>query len=82
MQLSISVLAILLAGAKFGLMMPGKPAAGQRFYQELAPKVGMDRAEIVSVDEKIAADHKLYAPGVGPVRDANLLLVSYRRPPE
>jgi hypothetical protein len=32
--------------AKFGLMMPAKPEAGQRFYQEQAPGVGMDRAEI------------------------------------
>jgi hypothetical protein len=40
-------------GAKFGLMMPGAPKAGERFYQEQAPGVGMDRAEIVSVDEKV-----------------------------
>lgn len=41
-------------GAKFGLMMPASPKAGQRFYQEQAPGVGMDRAEIISVDEKVA----------------------------
>ena len=40
-------------GAKFGLMMPGQPKAGQRFYQEQAPGVGMDRAEIVSDNEKV-----------------------------
>ena len=40
-------------GAKFGLMMPGSPKAGQRFYQEQAPGVGMDRAEILSVSEKV-----------------------------
>jgi hypothetical protein len=40
-------------GAKFGLMMPGKPKVGDRFYQEVAPKVAMDRAEIVSIDEKV-----------------------------
>ena len=34
--------------AKFGLMMPANPAVGQRFYQEQAPGVGMDRAEIKS----------------------------------
>jgi hypothetical protein len=33
-------------GAAFGLMMPGHPQPGQRFYQESAPGVGMDRAEI------------------------------------
>jgi hypothetical protein len=40
-------------GAKFGLMMPGNPGAGRRFFQELAPGVGKDRAEIVSTNEKI-----------------------------
>src|SRR5690348_8160466 len=40
-------------GAKFGLMMPGSPKAGQRFYQEQAPGVGMDRAEILSTGEKM-----------------------------
>jgi hypothetical protein len=88
-------------GAKFGLMMPGTPKAAQKFYQELAPKVGQDRAEILSVDEKITTpagtfekcvhvvetsalekglhDHKWYAPGVGQVRDAEMLLVKYTR---
>lgn len=37
--------------AKFGLMMPGLPLVGSRYYQEIAPDVVMDRAEIVSVDE-------------------------------
>ena len=41
-----------LKGATLGLMMPGKPAAGLRFYQEQAKGVAMDRAEIVSVTEK------------------------------
>jgi hypothetical protein len=40
-------------GAKFGLMMPGKPTLGDKFYQEVAPKVAMDRVEITSLDEKI-----------------------------
>lgn len=40
-------------GAKFGLMMPAAPRAGQKFYQELAPGVAMDRVEIVSVEEKV-----------------------------
>jgi hypothetical protein len=40
-------------GARFGLMMPGKPRAGQRFYQEQAPGVGMDRAEIIAEAEKV-----------------------------
>ena len=37
-------------GAKFGLMIPGAPAAGARYYQEVAPKVAMDRAEIVATN--------------------------------
>ena len=86
-------------GAKFGLMMPAKPSVGHRFYQELAPKVGMDRVEIVSDREKIAVpagtfencvhtletsplekglkDHKWYAPGVGQVKDGDMVLVKY-----
>ncbi|SPE41599.1 conserved exported hypothetical protein [Candidatus Sulfopaludibacter sp. SbA3] len=40
-------------GASFGLMMPGKPREGQRFYQEQAPGVGMDRVEIVSETETV-----------------------------
>jgi hypothetical protein len=35
-------------GARFGLMMPGAPKVGDRFYQEVAPKVAMDRAEVIS----------------------------------
>jgi hypothetical protein len=84
-------------GAKFGLMMPGAPKAGQKAYQEQAPGVGMDRFEILSVGEKVTApagtfekcihvletsplekglrDHKWYAPGVGQVKDAEMVLV-------
>ena len=40
-------------GATFGLMMPGKPAAGMKFYQEQAKGVAMDRVEIVSVSETL-----------------------------
>jgi hypothetical protein len=40
-------------GARFGLMIPGRPRVGQKFYQELAPKVAMDRVEVVSTDEKL-----------------------------
>jgi uncharacterized membrane protein YkoI len=83
-------------GAKFGLMMPGQAKAGDKFYQEVAPKVAMDRAEIVSLDEKIETpagkfekclrvkettplendvSEKLYAPGVGLVKDDEFVLV-------
>jgi len=40
-------------GAKFGLLMPAEAKVGDKFYQEVAPKVAMDRAEIVSVDEEL-----------------------------
>jgi hypothetical protein len=38
--------------AHFGLMMPGTPVVGMRHYQELAPKVAMDRVEIVSISAR------------------------------
>lgn len=86
-------------GAKFGLMMPGKPLPGQRYYQEVAPKVAMDRAEVLRIDDRLATragtfercvrteetspleagkSVKVYAPGIGLVKDGALELVSYR----
>jgi len=92
-------------GAKAGLIMPGQPRVGMKYYQEIAPGVAMDRAEIVSVDEtcktpagtfakclktrEVASldfwsslkfwdvEYKYYAPGVGLVRDQDLLLVKH-----
>lgn len=40
-------------GAKFGLMMPGLPLLKARYFQEVAPGVAMDRAEIVSLNETL-----------------------------
>ena len=40
-------------GAKPGLMMPGEPLIGARYYQEVAPRVAMDRAEVVSLTAKV-----------------------------
>jgi len=40
-------------GARFGLFLPGTPRVGDKFYQEIAPQVAMDRAEIVSLDETV-----------------------------
>ena len=87
-------------GATFGLMMPGTPALGMKFYQEQAKGVAMDRAEIVSLTdrlttpagaferclkakettplEKLAHEFKIYAPGVGLVKDGDLVLVAHR----
>ncbi|UCG47871.1 MAG: hypothetical protein JSU94_20630 [Phycisphaerales bacterium] len=38
-------------GARPGLMMPGEPSVGAKYYQEIAPGKAMDRAEIVSLSE-------------------------------
>ncbi len=38
-------------GARYGLMMPGTPLLGGRYYQEVAPGSAMDRSEIVSISE-------------------------------
>lgn len=38
-------------GNRPGLMMPGVPKPRMKYYQELAPGVAMDRAEIVSLSE-------------------------------
>jgi hypothetical protein len=88
-------------GAKFGLMMPAKPQVGQKFYQEQAPKVAMDRCEIVAVDKEITtpagtfkkcvhakdssslesgSSDKIYAPGVGMVKDDEFVLVKIEKP--
>lgn len=40
-------------GARAGLMMPGEPKVGMKYYQEVAPRVAMDRAEVVSLDHAL-----------------------------
>ncbi len=40
-------------GARFGLLVPGAPRVGDRYYQESAPKVAMDRAEVVAITAEI-----------------------------
>ncbi len=37
-------------GAKPGMIMAGAPRLGMKYYQEMAPGVAMDRAEIVRLD--------------------------------
>jgi hypothetical protein len=91
-------------GARFGLMVPGRPEVGARFYQEIAPGVAMDRARVASLDasirtpagefkgclefvettplEPLARDTKIYAPGVGLVKDGALVLVKHGRKEE
>ncbi len=37
--------------AQSGLIMPGEPRVGKKYYQEIAPGVAMDRAEVISLDD-------------------------------
>ena len=38
------------SNAKAGMIMSGSPKVGMKYYQEIAPNVAMDRAEIVELD--------------------------------
>ena len=40
-------------GAHFGMQMPGTPLLGARYYQEVAPKQAMDRAEVKSLGDTL-----------------------------
>jgi hypothetical protein len=84
-------------GARAGLIMPGLPLLGARYFQEVAPGVALDRAEIVDLQASLrtplrrftnvllteestplepgVTELKFYAPGIGLIRDADLLLV-------
>jgi hypothetical protein len=44
-----------LAGGnnKPGLIMPGDPVPGDKYYQEIAPDIAMDRAEVMSLEETL-----------------------------
>jgi hypothetical protein len=41
-------------GARFGLAIPGLPLLAAKYYQEIAPGVAMDRAEIVGLSEIVS----------------------------
>jgi len=41
-------------GAKYGLAMSGTPRVGDRYFQEVAPDIAMDRAEVVSTNEIVS----------------------------
>ena len=84
---------------KSGVAMPGLAMLGARYYQEIAPGIAMDRAEIISISETLKTpagtftnclktlettpiepkdlEYKLYAPGVGLIKDEEMLLVKY-----
>ena len=40
-------------GARAGLFISANPKVGERFYQEIAPKVAMDRVEVISTSETL-----------------------------
>lgn len=40
--------------ARAGLIMPGSPVGSMKYFQELAPGVAMDRAEVISLDENFS----------------------------
>ena len=40
-------------GAKHGIMIPGQVKVGDRYYQERAPKVALDRGENISITETV-----------------------------
>ncbi|MEO7292139.1 MAG: hypothetical protein ABIW34_03490, partial [Ginsengibacter sp.] len=84
---------------KPGIVMPGKILAGAKYYQEIAPGVAMDRAQIISANLNTTTpagtfantlkieetsplgpntkEYKLYAPGIGLIKDDKLLLTKY-----
>jgi hypothetical protein len=84
---------------KAGVAMPGLILLGARYYQEMAPGIAMDRAEILSMTglmktpagqfehvlktEETSAlnpkekEYKYYAPGIGLIKDEDLLLTAF-----
>jgi hypothetical protein len=84
---------------KAGIALPGVFLLGSRYYQEIAPGIAMDRAEIISISETFQTpdgkysnvlkieettplepndiSYKLYAPGIGLVKDDNLVLLKH-----
>ena len=85
-------------GAKPGILQPGNPLVGARYFEEEAPGVALDQAEVLSehnevtvpagtftdvieildtnlLDPESEGDIKLYAPGVGLIKDEALELI-------
>jgi len=68
-----------LKNAKFGLMMPAKPMPGQRFFQEQAPGVGMDRAEIVSISASVITPAGKFGSAIYVVETSSLEVGSSKK---
>ena len=43
--------------SKPGMFMPGNPKVGMKYYQEFAPGVAMDFAEVLSISETVKTPH-------------------------
>jgi hypothetical protein len=46
--------------ARAGLIMPGKPEVGIKYYQEIAPGAAMDRAEVVGLEDSLETPAGLF----------------------
>lgn len=84
---------------KPGIEIPGTITIGYRYYQEIAPGVALDRAEIISKTLSFNTpagkfsnclkteegnglkpkekEYKIYAPGIGLIKDEELVLIKY-----
>jgi hypothetical protein len=78
-------------GARPGLLMPGTPLLGARYYQENAPPQAVDQGEVTALGLTVTVpagtytgvlevmdngvEQKLYAPGVGPLGEGSVKLV-------
>ena len=56
-----------------GLMMPGTPRPGMRYYQELAPGVAMDRAEILALGSTLDTPNGVTLKGCLEVKETSAL---------
>ncbi len=56
-----------------GLMMPGTPRPGMRYYQELAPGVAMDRAEILALGSTLDTPNGVTLKGCLEVEETSAL---------
>lgn len=59
-------------GARAGIVMPGNPLVGARYFEEIAPGVALDRGEVVSVDEEVTVPAGTFT-GVLEIADSTAL---------
>lgn len=66
--------------ARFGLIMPGNPVVGMKYYQEVAPGVAMDRVEIISLNETLTTPAGQFSKSLKTKEgtELNLLEVEYK----